>query len=269
MDRSRSSIPSLPDYVESLSHVAPSEFPSEWYDLNAESHFWFRWRLEAMRRLLAGLNVDLRAPARALDIGCGTCTLRDQLERTTAWTIDGVDLSIDAMSRARRGRGRLFVYDIFERRREFMGAYDYVFLFDVLEHINSTGDFVDCVLRHLKPGGMLIVNVPAVQWLMSEYDTAAGHCRRYTPRTLRNEFSGRHVHIDAVRYWGSSLVPLLIARKAMVRGRADIGEIIRAGFSPPHRLVNGALSALARVETTLLPRPPIGTSLLAAIRTTV
>jgi SAM-dependent methyltransferase len=267
MDESPHSIAGMPDHVESLSRVAATDFPTEWYDLNAESHFWFRWRGEALAQLLSALKVDVSAPARALDIGCGTGTLRDQLEAATALTIDGVDLSRDALSRARQGRGRLFVYDIFEQRPEFIGVYDYVFLFDVLEHIDSTGPFVDCVLRHLRPGGVLIVNVPAVRWLMSEYDTAAGHFRRYTPRTLRDEFSGRPVHIEAVRYWGGALVPLLIARKIMVRGRADIGGIIRAGFRPPHPFLNRALAAMARVETTLMPRPPLGTSLLAAVRT--
>jgi SAM-dependent methyltransferase len=255
-------------HIESLSQVAPSEFPTEWYDLNAADHFWFRWRFMAVKRLLSALALDVGTPARALDIGCGTGVLRDQLETATAWTIDGIDLNRDALSRARQGRGRLFFYDITEERPEFMKAYDIVFLFDVLEHIDRTSGFLDCVLNHLKPGGTLIVNVPAVPWLMSEYDTAAGHFRRYTPQTLRDEFSRRPVQIDAVRYWGCSLVPLLVARKSMMRGRSDTGEIIRAGFRPPHRLLNGALSALARVETSLLPRPPIGTSLLIALHTT-
>jgi SAM-dependent methyltransferase len=258
----------MPGHVESLSHVGAPEFPSEWYDLNAESHFWFHWRFEAVQHLLTALTIDRSAGARALDVGCGTGTLRDQLERHTAWTVDGVDLNRNALARTRSGRGRVFLYDIFEERQEFMAAYDYVFLFDVLEHIRATGDFVGCILRHLKPGGMLIVNVPAVEWLRSEYDSAAGHFRRYTPRTLREEFRGRPVRIEAVRYWGCSLVPLLVARKLMMRGRTDTGEIIRAGFRPPNRLLNRALSALSRVETTLLPRPPIGTSLLAALRTT-
>jgi 2-polyprenyl-3-methyl-5-hydroxy-6-metoxy-1,4-benzoquinol methylase len=269
MEKPRTCISGGPEHIETLSRVDPLDFPGEWYDLNAEGHFWFRWRFEAVQNVLAALNVDLTAPARALDIGCGTGTLRDQLEGVTAWTIDGVDLRRDALTRARRGRGRLFVYDIFEQRQEFIAAYDYVFLFDVLEHIRSTGEFVDCVLRHLRPGGILFVNVPALPWLSSEYDTAAGHFRRYTVRTLREEFSGRLVQVETARYWGCSLVPLLVARKIMVRGRKDTGGIIRAGFRPPNRLLNGVLSALASVETSLLRRPPIGTSALIALRATL
>jgi SAM-dependent methyltransferase len=257
----------LPAHVVTLSRVEAVDFPSEWDDLNTEDHFWFRWRFAALKRMLAALRVETTAPARALDIGCGAGTLRDQLERDTAWTVDGVDLRPDALARARPGRGRLFVYDIFEQRPEFMGAYDHVFLFDVLEHIQSTGKFVDCVLRHLKPGAILFVNVPAFEQLRSEYDTAAGHFRRYTLNTLREEFNGRPVRIDAARYWGCSLVPLLVARKIMVRGRADTGGIIRDGFRPPHRALNGVLSSLARIETTLVPRPPVGTSALMALRT--
>jgi SAM-dependent methyltransferase len=269
MDQPRTCISRVPEHVETLSRVDPLDFPAEWYDLNAEDHFWFRWRFKAVRNMLAALNADLTAPARALDIGCGTGTLRDQLERVTAWTIDGVDLRHDALARARRGRGRLFVYDIFEQRQEFIAAYDYVFLFDVLEHVRPTGEFVDCVLRHLRPGGILFVNVPALEWLSSEYDTAAGHFRRYTLRTLCEEFSGRPVQVETACYWGCSLVPLLVARKIMVRGRKDVGGIIRAGFRPPNGLLNRALSVLASLETSLLRRPPMGTSALIALRATL
>jgi SAM-dependent methyltransferase len=258
----------LPAHVEVLSREVSYAFPDEWYDLNAETHFWFEWRLMALKRLLVDLGRDLSAPARALEIGCGTGTLRDQVERVTAWAVDGVDVNMGALARSRPGRGRTCVYDIFEERPELIGAYDYVLLFDVLEHIETTGPFIDCTLRYLKPGGFLVVNVPALPSLMSEYDTAAGHFRRYTIETLAEEFRGRDATVEAARYWGQSLVPLLMLRKVMVRGRTDFGEIINSGFRPPNQFFNAGLRVLARVETSLVARPPRGTSVLAALRAT-
>ena len=146
--------------VEILSPVDEVSFPSEWYDLNAPDHFWFHWRFAVVQRLLAGLKLDLKAPARALDIGCGVGTLRDQLEGFTAWTIDGVDLNLQALGRAGPGRGRLFFYDILKPRPEFVATYDYVFLFDVLEHISPTRAFVESVLRPLRPGGCSLSMFP-------------------------------------------------------------------------------------------------------------
>ncbi len=252
--------------VEILSPVDEVSFPSEWYDLNAPDHFWFHWRFAVVQRLLAGLKLDLKAPARALDIGCGVGTLRDQLEGFTAWTIDGVDLNLQALGRARPGRGRLFFYDILKPRPEFVATYDYVFLFDVLEHISPTRAFVESVLRPLRPGGLLFVNVPALESLRSVYDTAAGHFRRYTSRSLAEEFQEQPARIEDVRYWGFSLVPLLLVRKAMLSGRKDHGQIIRSGFQPPSRWINRSFSQLAKLETTLLRRPPLGTSVLMALR---
>ncbi len=256
----------LPKHVEILSPVDDVPFPAEWYDLNSPDHFWFRWRFAVVQRLLKSLKLDLRAPARALDIGCGVGTSRDQIEGFTAWTIDGVDLNLQALGRARPGRGRLFFYDILKPRPEFVSTYDYVFLFDVLEHIAPTPEFVESVLRPLRPGGLLFVNVPALEWLRSEYDTAAGHFRRYTANSLACEFQNQPARVEDVRYWGFSLVPLLLIRKAMLLRRQDPGEIIRFGFQPPSRWLNNVLSFAARMETTVLRHPLTGTSVLAAVR---
>jgi len=259
---------SFPEHVEILSPVKPLAFPAEWYDLSARDHFWFRWRFAAVRRLFAQLRIDPTMPAQALDVGCGSGILRDQLEQATAWTIDGVDLNLEALARARRGRGQLFYYDISERNPRFTGRYDYVLLFDVLEHIEPTPPFVEAVTRLLRPGGRLVVNVPALQLLFSQYDTAAGHFRRYTISTLAREFDRAGLVAEGAAYWGFSLVPLLMVRRALIRRVADPGDVIRFGFKPPTRLINRLLSTLGQIETTVLRRPPTGTSVLMALRKT-
>jgi SAM-dependent methyltransferase len=258
--------PASPKHVEILSPMDEVPFPSEWYDLNGPDHFWFRWRFAVVRRLLAGLKLDLKAPARALDIGCGVGTSRDQIEGFTGWTVDGVDLNLKALEQARPGRGRLFFYDILKPRPEFVATYDCIFLFDVLEHISPTREFVESVLRPLRPGGLLFVNVPALESLRSVYDTAAGHFRRYTPQSLAREFEGHPARIEDVRYWGFSLVPLLLIRKVMLSRQKDPGKIIRAGFQPPSQWLNSGFSLLGKLETTLLRRPPLGTSVMMALR---
>lgn len=261
-------ITSLPEHVEIISPLREQPFAPEWYNLNSQNHFWFCWRLVVLRRLLTSMNIDLTSPAHVLDVGCGIGTLRDQMEGITTWTIDGVDLDIRALARTPRGRGRLFFYDIQQPLPQFTESHDYVFLFDVLEHITNTQLFLQCVLRPLRPGGVLFVNVPAMEWLRSEYDNTIGHLRRYTAATLCQEFNGYPARIEEVRYWGFSLVPILLLRKAMTKRKKDRGQIIRDGMKPPYQWINNALAVLGKIESTWLQHPPIGTSVLLAIRKT-
>jgi 2-polyprenyl-3-methyl-5-hydroxy-6-metoxy-1,4-benzoquinol methylase len=254
---------------ELISAVRENPFPFEWYHLMAEDHFWFQWRLAATRHALRAAGIPFDRPLRVFEIGGGTGVLRGELEASTQWTIDMTDLQIEALRLAREGRGRNLYYDVTEERPGFREAYDVVLLFDVLEHVQETQPFLRSVLNHLKPGGALVLNVPALQTLFSPYDTAAGHHRRYNRRTLTAELSPFSFRIDALQYWGAGLVPLLLLRKLVLAIRSgNDAEIIRTGFQPPGHLAHAALRALMRVETAVWPAPPVGSSLLLAGRRT-
>lgn len=259
----RSAAP-CPSRVETVSQPRPSSFPDPWYDLTTASHFWVDWRLRAFLRMLAGLGVDARRPAQVLDVGCGNGLTGELLERRTGWTVDGADLNMAALERARPGRGRLLYYDILEERPEFLGRYDRVLMLDVLEHIPEPAGFVRAALRHLRPGGTLFVGVPACMALFSVYDRAAGHLRRYSRASLAAELSAGGARVVDSRYWGFSLLPVLAARKLLLRGGRPVGDIIRSGFRPPGRAVNALCRWTGAAETALLRRPPLGASLLAA-----
>ncbi len=245
-----------------LSQVRERAFPSEWYDLSDPSHFWFRWRMAALQRALADIGAATDAPLNALDVGCGSGVLASQLEAVTAWTTDGTDLNLGALERCAPRRGRTLYYDVTEERTELIERYDVVVLFDVLEHLPDPRLLLRSSLRHLKPGGLVLVNVPALPSLTSAYDVAAGHLRRYTTASLVRELSGLDLDHRVARYWGFSLIPLLAARKLAVAGGGP--TTIQRGFQPPSPAFNAALVGLMRLETRLLREPPWGTSVLYA-----
>ncbi len=239
---------------------------AEWYDFASPDHFWFEWRRRALLRLLADIGLPLDRELRGFDIGCGTGVQRCSLEADTAWTVDGADLNLGALNRVPVGRGQVLYYDVTEERAEFIESYDVVTLLDVLEHIEETRPFLTSILRHLRPGGHLVVNVPALQSLFSRYDTAAGHMRRYRKDTLARELDDLDVDLLAMEYWGFTMLPILVLRKLRFSMSPGTEKVLRQGFVPPGDLAHGVLRMLMRAETSLLARPPLGTSLLMVVR---
>jgi len=254
--------------VEVLSKPVEAGFPDEWYDLGLESHFWFLWRLQALHGLLAAHTIPLTVPLRVLEVGCGTGSFRKQMESSTAWVIDGADLNEPAVRSCSAGRGRTLLYNVEDEHAAMVGTYDGVLLFDVLEHVGDPQRFLKASLRHLKPGGWAIVNVPASMTLHSRYDEVVGHFRRYSKENLAAALRGAGDHVECIdlRYWGLSLFPLALARKLLLRWVKDDAEVVRIGFRPPGQWINRALTALMRLETAMLKKPPIGTSVLALAR---
>jgi 2-polyprenyl-3-methyl-5-hydroxy-6-metoxy-1,4-benzoquinol methylase len=262
--RASSHATALLENVEIISKTQGRSFAGEWYEFATESHFWFQWRLIALLRSLKKSRVPLEKPLNVLEVGCGTGALRSQLESVTNWTVNGTDLDMNALSRVKPARGRTMYYNICEERDPYLEAYDIVVLFDVLEHIEDTRPFLSSVLRHLKPQGLLLLNVPALQPLYSKYDEVVGHVRRYNKKSLSKEFEHFNFKIEVLSYWGLSLVPVLALRKFVIGmlEKKSVARKIECGMNPPNPLVHDILRIIMRTETSLLSAPPIGSSLL-------
>lgn len=252
--------------IEWISDVPGDSFIDEWFDVGSAEHFWFRWRFKALQGLISSLKLPQNEPLRVLDVGGGHGVLRSQIESTTAWNVDVVDLDRAALARCATGRGRVLFYDILEKREPFLNSYDIILMMDVLEHIEHTAPFLEATAAHLRPAGTLLLNVPALPICMSIYDRAAGHFRRYQKDTLATEFDPSIFEMLEQRYWGLSLVPAILARKAILDFRDREDDAISTGFPTPPRVADALLRGLLTVETSLLPRPLLGASLLAGIR---
>lgn len=246
--------------IERLSSTPEVGFPGDWYELNSADHFWFEWRMKAALGQWRACGVPLDRPLRVIDVGGGRGVVRDQVEAATAWTVDLVELNQAALEAAAPGRGRHLYYDVRDQAPDLVGRYDAAILFDVIEHLDDPQPVLKAVHAHLRPGGFLLVNVPALPSLFSAYDVAAGHFRRYDRKSLPAELDAARWRIVDHRFWGLALVPLLALRKMMLRSAT--AETIRRGFGPPSRLARLGLRAVMRTETALISRAPVGTSLL-------
>ena len=252
--------------VIELSSRPETDFPEEWYEVAGEGLFWFEWRFRAFLGQLDSIGISLETPLHGLDIGCGHGVARAQIEQATAWTTDGADLNRQALDQNETRAGVAYYYDINDRRPELACKFDFALLFDVLEHLAEPREFVESALFHLKPGGLLFINVPALNDLFSQYDDVIGHLRRYDKTTLRAEVEGPGVEQLDLRFWGFSMLPYLVARKIMSSDSRAKRRVIERGLAPPAGWTEWPILQIMKLETRLLRRPFLGTSLLLAAR---
>lgn len=254
--------PALPAHVVPLSPSAPVSMAESWYEFATPDHFWMKWRTILLDRMIAGEGVG---SGRGLDVGCGQGMLFRELEARHPVTIDGCDLNAVALEQAVPGRGTIYQYDIFDFHRDLVGAYDFAMLIDVIEHIEDDAAFLAATARHVKPGGVILLNVPALPQLYSPYDRAAGHLRRYSAPMLRDAIERAGLIPEKVSYWGFSMIPLLAVRKLLMKLTSE-EDIIRRGIQPVHPLVNWALGLMRTLELGVGYHWPIGSSLTAIAR---
>ncbi|MGI8956687.1 MAG: class I SAM-dependent methyltransferase [Chthoniobacterales bacterium] len=245
--------------IETLSEAKPVNMADEWFEIATPEHFWMQWRHAVLLRAVKASGI---LPATALEIGCGSGVARMMLERDLHLPVDGCDLNRAALEMAPPGQGRLLSYDILELEPTLLGQYDAVFLLDVLEHIPDDTQFLSAALEHLRPGGLIVVNVPASMLFFSEYDRVAGHVQRYTHRSLTELFQKCGVESGAIEYWGFSMIPALLARTIYLKVMTP-ADVVRTGFEPPNSFIQSFFLALKNIETSLPFAMPFGTSLLA------
>lgn len=256
----------VPAHVEMLSPAEEIAFPDQWYEIMDERHFWMKWRTRAFLRQCRALSIPTETPSSVLEIGCGHGILRRMLEAATQWKVDAVDLNAGALFHSAPGRGRTALYNIHDRAPELAARYDAIILFDVIEHIDDPVSFMSSALYHLKPGGYVFINVPALQSLYSKFDVAVGHCRRYSKATLKSELAKAGIRKVDDRYWGLTMLPLLALRKLWLSLRSENSStrttVVQRGVLPPGKLAEAVLTAIMQFETSVIANPPIGTSLL-------
>lgn len=245
-----------------LSQPADVSMADEWFGIASTDHFWMEWRFRFIRRSLerAGL---LKRNGRYLEIGCGHGQFLKQCdEHLPDIAVDGCDLNLYALKKIENARGDVFVYNIFEMPESMHLKYEGIFLLDVIEHIDDDAAFLRKALEHAKPGGIVVINVPALSALFSKYDTVAGHKRRYTRKRLVSLFEQCGLEPVYISYWGFSLLPIALLRKIYLLFVPE-RKVIAKGFRPGFPWVNSLLKLLMRVELALVRSPILGTSVVA------
>ena len=169
-------------------------------------HPW--WRARAKLALAALQAQHIRPPACIFDVGCGWGVNLQALE-TAGYHATGFDISRRILELIDQPNRQLVEADITKPLPDGVAPCDGLFALDVIEHLDDDQAAVRQLAKLIRPGGVVIVSVPALPDLFSEYDRIQGHRRRYLPETLRAAFANTGLTLRNFFWWGAWMVPIL------------------------------------------------------------
>ncbi|HZF93468.1 MAG TPA: class I SAM-dependent methyltransferase [Allosphingosinicella sp.] len=232
------------------------------YDRMAEldsRHWWYRARREILARVV---EQYAKPPdgARILEIGCGTGHNLDMLGRFGIVDAVEMDEAAREVASARLGRpARMAMLPALDGVET--GAYHLVALLDVLEHVDEDKASLVSIARRLKPGGRILLTVPAHPWMWSAHDVVNHHKRRYTKKGFRRVIEEAGLEVELLSYFNSLLFPVAAAARlaGRVTGKEDSDDKL------PPAPINKAFEFLFGLERYAIGRMPFspGVSLVA------
>ena len=241
-----------------------------------EEYFFFEqdnWWFVSRRRILLVLLRKLlprSGDLEILDAGCGTginLTYLEEFGRVT-----GVDDSEEAIRFCRKRGNRTLVAADLRALPLSADRFDLVTALDVIEHIDEDAKALQNLVRVTRPGGHLLITVPAVPGLWSEHDEINHHKRRYQRKELRALVESSGCKIEKLTYMNSFLFPVAWTARTWQQIRRRFrrlpGHTPQTDFADYHPVVNAMLTAIFTAETPWVTSVgmPIGLSLICFAR---
>jgi SAM-dependent methyltransferase len=220
-------------------------------------HWWFRVRECILLDVIRGL--ELPSPAEILDVGCGNGLFFGKLG--SFGSVSGIEIDSSLVPQDSPHRGRIFDKPLGDPCYEPL-RFDLITALDVIEHIEDDHAAVDAMLAMLRPGGKLVITVPASMLLWDRHDEINRHYRRYSSADLRKLLAGKGKLLEFHHLFHALFLPKLAIRTV---NRLFHRETAQHAIPPAP--INAFLTTAGWMEyrTLRVLRIPFGTSLMAVL----
>jgi SAM-dependent methyltransferase len=230
---------------------------SAYYRQLYENHWWFRmrerWVLQVLRQ-----NCPANGWGSILDVGCGDGLLFDRLMEFGE--VEGIETSREIVDPANPQFQKIHIGPFDDSFRPGK-QYSLILLLDVLEHIPDPGAALRRCESLLKPGGSLVITVPAFNVVWTNHDVLNHHMTRYRRATLLPLLQKAGFKIEDSAYWFQWTFPVKLVQRFVEK----LFRLQPANPKTPLAAVNRALCSLCALEHSALGplHLPFGTTLFA------
>ncbi|MCA3268842.1 MAG: class I SAM-dependent methyltransferase [Alphaproteobacteria bacterium] len=227
-----------------------------------DTHWWFCTRRHILETVLKRLSLPKQP--KIVEIGCGTGANLGMLKKF-AGTLIGVEPGEYPRTQALLKHDVVLNGALPDTLPSECRDADVVLALDVLEHVVEDAASLSAMAGLLKPGGALILTVPAHPWLWSAHDVANHHHRRYRRKDFAAMLSATGLSVTLLSYYNFWLFPVVVLKRVLdkIRGVNEGSDL-----AMPAPMVNKALYHIFSSERVLLGRLalPFGVSLIAVLR---
>ena len=224
------------------------------------SHWWFVARRKIIQRAIN--NLDLPRNIRILDAGCGNGDNLSLL--STFGDLVAFEKNEYALKTAKSKKiGEIYKAELPDKLPNTIKTnFDLIVLLDVLEHIDDDSKSLTTVRKLMNNKGIILITVPAFQWLWSEHDVIHHHKRRYSKSELREKLDSSGFRIKYISYFNTLLFPFALVER--------IGQKIFSPSNPEilelsNNKINFLLEKIFSLEAIFMNKIslPFGLSLVA------
>jgi hypothetical protein len=229
-------------------------------------HFWNRARFNELIKIFKYKSIKIEKNEKILDVGAGKGYFAEQFFDKFKIKIDLNEFSkVLSKKDIYKNKYQKIYFGNFLKVK-FKKKYDKIFLLDVIEHLDNKNlnYFFKKINKILNNDGLIIINVPSLPFLYSEYDKAVGHYKRYNVNDFYDLSKKFRFKIVNVSYWGLFYILLLIARKFYLFFLPS-RIIVNVGFEIRSKLMNYLLFKLYSLDN-LFCKVPYGTSIICLLK---
>ena len=228
------------------------------------------WWYRGLRRHVVESIAPPHPAFKLLDAGCGTggmlAHVRAAFPEAALTALDFGERALELTGQ--RGLGAQLVQGSTDALPFGDAEFDVVLSIDVIVlHGIDDAKAIREMFRVLRPGGQLIMNLAAFDFLRGSHDAATNMARRYTRPKLAHLMAKAGFRVEQMTYWNMSLMPAVAAVRWASRANARQANV-SSDLKPMWPPLNAALAAVAHTELAISRRLslPFGTSLFAVAR---
>ena len=220
-----------------------------------DRHPWYRARLTLVREW----GKDITPDSIGLDIGCGSGAAAQLLQQEFQLMPIGLDISEFAVDASKERGVKTLQVDV-TKLPILEASQDFALALDVIEHIEDRHILLNEMFRVLRPGGKVLITVPAHSWLWSNHDVLNHHFRRYSKQLLLEDLAQAGFSVKSLRWWNSTLLPYIYLTRLTKRKKES------SEFELPPRILQILVNVILTTEARIgLLGKVVGVSLVATV----